>query len=634
MSVLWSKRLELFCWWRKPVESLLVLPMFCGFLAYGHVTNFNGLNPFETEWLLAYWKGSIDSAAHYLGWEFFRQAPLWQWPPGRSPNLGPIDGSGVGLTDSIPLFAFIFKPLTFWFTKPFQYFGIWVLTCFVLQAVFAWKLLTIWVKHWEHALLGTYFFCFAPIFLDRIIIHLAIAGHWVLLASLYLLLSDEFKFKRWLFVGVISALVQPYLAVIVSVLFFARLLIRFTRNHNAVDVLKYILVFCFSLFAALWSSGLFAFGFNQVQANGFGMFSSNLLSLVDPGYPNGERVPWSRFIPNPWQTETQYEGFNYIGTGVIALLIFGFLPRFVASSVKSRVTQVFVIAVFVSTSVIFGYDKLVPLVILGLVVSTVISFFFDGYPQKMRENIIIMLACLGLFVVGLSNSIYVGNYHVGNFSLPPFALQFFAVIRASGRMIWPLTFLVIAISIVLTSRFLGRLVASVALVGAIGLQAYDSIPAVAVSKSMFVREGPPDFLISPLWQEIGKRYSNILIVFPSDFPILQPVNPDFWAADYSFLWRELGIFALENDMSINAFYFMREAHLRDERASVDLRIDLHAGNIDPDTLYVFTNSHYWELLKRTHKDDDLIGILDTLPILAPGLSDCSNCDFEGFLSKG
>jgi hypothetical protein len=91
----------------------------------------------------------------------------------------------------------------------------------VLQAVFAWKLLTIWVKHWEHAVLGTYFFCFAPIFIDRMTVHLALAGHWVILAGLYLLFSPKSTFKHWIVLAVVSMLVQPYLAIICAALFFA-----------------------------------------------------------------------------------------------------------------------------------------------------------------------------------------------------------------------------------------------------------------------------------------------------------------------------------------------------------------------------------------------------------------------------
>jgi hypothetical protein len=633
VAVLRFERLKTFIWWKKPVESLLALPILCGLFSYAYVTQFQGLNPFEVDWLLTYWKGTVDSAQHYLGWEFFRQAPLLQWPPGKSPNLGPIGGSGVGLTDSLPLFAFIFKPLTFWFSRPFQYFGIWVLTCFVLQAVFAWKLLTIWIKHWEHALFGTFFFCFAPVFLDRIIMHMALAGHWIILASLFLLFKGEFKFKQWLLLGVIAALVQPYLAIISAVLFLAALSINYLRCKEVIQYLKHLFIYCISLLVSVWATGLFAFGVSQIQASGFGDYSANLLSLVDPGYPAGERYPWSQFIPNPWQGDNQYEGFNFVGTGVIVLSAVVLFLQFFRGRPISKILQICAIATLISSSTIFGPDKLLSLGLLGLVFAVILGLLIADNQKVRKEFVVVMVFFSAFFLVVLSNKIFVGDYYVGNVPMPPFILQLFSIVRASGRMVWPITFLVIAISIILTSRFLGRTVASVALVCAIGLQAYDSVAAVGVSKSMFAREDAPNFLVAPLWKDIKKRYTNISIVFPNDFPILQPSNKDFWAADYSVLWKELGVFAVNNKMSMNAFYFSREAVIKNATASAELRKVLYSGKLDQKTLYVFINSHYWNLMKSTHKKGDLIGILDTVPILAPGLSDCSQCDLTGFVPK-
>ena len=632
MSV--SGRFNFLIWWKRPAESQLVLPILSGLFSYGYITRLRGLNPFNVGWLLTYWKGTVDSAQHYLGWEFFRQAPLLQWPPGKSPNLGPMGGSGVGLTDSLPLFAFIFKPLTFWFDKPFQYFGIWVLACFVLQAVFAWKLLTVWIKSWDHALMGTFFFCFAPVFLDRIIMHLALAGHWVILASLYLLFNGAFKFKHWLFLGVIAALVQPYLAVISAILFFTALSIGCLRKKSVINSLKMLLIYCASLLAAVWATGMFAFGISQVQASGFGDYSANLLSLVDPGYPAGERYPWSRFIPNPWQGDNQYEGFNFIGTGVILLLSIIFLSQLLKGDIKTKIVQICVITALLSTSGVFGQDKVVSLGLLGLICAVAIGLIHTDNPQILKEHVVVGLSVSAFFMVGLSNRIYVGDYYLANIQLPEFVMQIFSVVRASGRMIWPITFLITAVSIVLISKFLSRILASIALLFAIGLQAYDSVPAVGVSKSMFARAGAPNFLVSPLWEEIGERYTNISIVFPNDFPILQPSNKDFWAADYSVLWKELGIFATKKKMSMNSFYFSREAIVGNANESSELRKVLYSRNLDSDTLYVFINSYYWDFIKSTRKSGDLIGILDSVPVLAPGLSSCTQCDLTGFVSKG
>ena len=51
-----------------------------------------------------------DFRLHFLGWHLYRASP-WTWPIGATPfQIWPV-GSSIGLTDSIPIFAFLFKPL-------------------------------------------------------------------------------------------------------------------------------------------------------------------------------------------------------------------------------------------------------------------------------------------------------------------------------------------------------------------------------------------------------------------------------------------------------------------------------------------------------------------------------------------
>ena len=139
-----------------------VFPILIGTFFYWYFTRLNGLDPRNVSWLLPFWHTHIDAAANYLGWEYFRSSPILQWPLGRTPSLGPGSGASISMTDSIPLMAFIFKPFTHWYHGTFQYFGIWTLTCFVLQAVASWKLLGIWVKGQFARGLGCCFFVIAP----------------------------------------------------------------------------------------------------------------------------------------------------------------------------------------------------------------------------------------------------------------------------------------------------------------------------------------------------------------------------------------------------------------------------------------------------------------------------------------
>jgi hypothetical protein len=603
----------------KPVDQWLLVPGSIGFVYYALLTRFHGLNPFDVDWMLPFWRGSIDSATHYLGWEFFRQAPLLQWPPGKSPNLGPMGGSGVALTDSLPLFAFIFKPLTFWFSQPFQYFGIWVLTCFVLQAVFAWKLLTIWVKQWEHIVLGTYFFCFAPIFIDRMTVHLALAGHWVILAGLYLLFSPKSKFKHWTLLAVVSMLVQPYLAIICAALFFAWILIALIETRAYFQVVKKLCIFIGMLFISGWSAGLFFFGLGSAQAAGFGTYSANVLAWVDPGFPWYEKALWSRYLPDQWQNTGQYEGMNYLGSGVLLLAIVALGYQLIKGTWKSRGVQVAIILSFVAAFGRSGSTQRDLVFLLGVLSAVVCSALSKHFLSNKSTTVIYVLLFTSLILIAFTYQIFIGDFLVANFTVPESIINLLSVVRTSGRMLWPVTYMLIALVIVLISRNFGREIASGFIILVILFQVFESVGAVGVTKSMFTRSGPTEVLVSPLWDILGEKYQNIAIVLPNDGPILYPTNPDFAAPEGSFLWREIGVFAVKHHMQLNSFYFSREPISQNEFEARLLRTTVNTGEYRKDTLYVFIDSNMWEIAKQKDSGSAFVEVLDSVPVLAPDL---------------
>ena len=603
----------------KPVDQWLLVPGSIGFVYYALLTRFHGLNPFDVDWMLPFWRGSIDSATHYLGWEFFRQAPLLQWPPGKSPNLGPMGGSGVALTDSLPLFALIFKPLTFWFSQPFQYFGIWVLTCFVLQAVFAWKLLTIWVKQWEHVVLGTYFFCFAPIFIDRMTVHLALAGHWVILAGLYLLFSPKSKFKHWILLAVVSMLVQPYLAIICAALFFAWVLIALIETRAYFQVVQKLCIFIGFLFISGWSAGLFFFGLGSAQAAGFGTYSANVLAWVDPGFPWYEKALWSRYLPDQWQNTGQYEGMNYLGSGVLLLVFVALGYQLIKGTWKSRGMQVAIIFSFVAAFGKSGSTQRDLVFLLGVLSAVVFSVLSKHFALNRSTTVVYVLLFTSLILIAFTYQIFIGDFLVANFTIPESIINLLSVVRTSGRMLWPVTYMLIALVIMLVSRNFRRELASGFIVLVIFFQVFESVGAVGVTKSMFTRSGPTEVLVSPLWDTLGEKYQNIAIVLPNDGPILYPTNPDFAAPEGSFLWREIGVFAVKHHMQLNSFYFSREPTSQNESEARVLRTAVNTGEYRKDTLYVFIDSNMWEIAKQNGTGSAFVEVLDSVPELAPDL---------------
>lgn len=610
----------------------LLLPCLLGFTVYALITRFRGLWPGDTEWLLPYWNSNIDSATHYLGWEFFRQAPLLQWPLGRSPNLGPGLGSSIAMTDSIPFFALIFKPLTFWFSSPFQYFGIWTLTCFVLQAVFGWKLLSLWIVDRIQLLLGTAFLVISPIFIDRLSFHFALAGHWVLIAALYLYFTEGHNYLKWLIVGCIATLVQPYLAMMVTVLYLAdvaRQSIRLRRLTYGVSlrIIGYFAV----LLATAWQSGLFVFGLSSTSALGFDTYSANGLTFVDPGHRAYFRPLWSSFVPDVMQGKGQYEGFNYLGSGLIVLSIALFASVFLRAKFRSK----FLIAVALVAVPILGpqgkpIQKIS--VLLLLVLGTVTwMFVLEKFKLDGVRTVSICVAALLLSVYSLSNRVFLGDLYVATYPIPGWFLGLVSRFRASGRALWPVTYLLS--TLIISSVFLRyKKMLAVALVSVcLIFQMVESRHAIAVTAGVFSRNGPDDPYPAPLWNVFGERFSRIDVVLPTNKPHLSPTNPDFVDREGR-LWRDLGTFALAHHLKLNSFYFARVPTVQLAQDAANLITVVETGNYRSDTLYVFIDSDMWESAKANHRATDLVGILDDIPIVAPGLADCEECDFTNFLS--
>ena len=610
----------------------LLIPIFLGIVAYGFVSGFHGLNPWETEWLLPFRNGGIDSAVHYLGWEFFRQAPLLQWPLGLSPNLGQGSGGSISMTDSLPLFAFIFKPLLLWSDKPFQYFGIWTLTCFVLQSVFGWKVLAHWVNSRTCASIATCFLLITPAFVDRFTYHFALAGHWLILSAINLYFSPNSAFWKWMLLSCVSALIQPYLSLLVLAIYVASSVSRlFGGQATKLVELKRILLILGGLLFCAYQAGTFVFGASSGSTGGFGTYSANVLSFVDPGYSSHTPELWSQSIQNQWQFEGQYEGFAFLGSGILFLSI-ALIPS-LFESIKIQYALFCCLAVIVSPRIlssISGVDQPQLTGIFGLLVLSVAIMCW----QKVRNKPIKFLPLFGTIAVvtifSFSNRVFVGNHELVNIELPESILKLVSVFRVSGRSIWVAMYLVIfAILIVMLTRF-RRIVAVPILALALVFQVAESRSAIAVNRSAYHIAGPELPFGSEIWNSFGNRYKHLFIVHPVDTPRLFafPLDPDV-NGNEGFIWRDMGVFATSNQMTLNAFYFAREPK-RAAQFAVEQSVSLVvSGEYQDDTLYVFANPDAWEYAKAHRRSTDFVGVVNGFPILAP-MCDPSNCGvFEG-----
>ena len=92
------------------------------------------ISPYNTDWLFS----QPDMATHYIGWCYFIN-DNWQFPIGLNSTYG-FDNNSIIYSDSIPIFAFIFKFFKIFLTNNFSYFSFWVFICFFFQLFFSYKL--------------------------------------------------------------------------------------------------------------------------------------------------------------------------------------------------------------------------------------------------------------------------------------------------------------------------------------------------------------------------------------------------------------------------------------------------------------------------------------------------------------
>ena len=161
----------------------------------------------------------FDWATHYFGWKYFRFEP-WQWPPGTVHGYNAPIGTAVGLTDSLPLMAYLLKPFSRWMPEDIQYLGGWELLCFALQGALAARLAGRFTADSVPRVLVAALFVLLPMLLGRVA-HAALLSHWLLLWSLLIATrphAARFRWAEWAALGGLAGMIQPYLAAMVAAL--------------------------------------------------------------------------------------------------------------------------------------------------------------------------------------------------------------------------------------------------------------------------------------------------------------------------------------------------------------------------------------------------------------------------------
>jgi len=533
-----------------------VLSLILGAIAFFLVVGPRALNPTNLAWL-----ESGDSAQHYIGWLFFRQSE-WSFPLGLNPNYGLELSSAIIFSDSNPLLAFLFKPFSSWLPPSFQYFGIWLLACFLLQAWFAQKLVGLISDSVVLRTLGAGMFLFAPPMIWRLFAHANLVGHFFIVAALYLAFVPGLKRRSlaWGITLVLAALVHAYFLAMVGLIWFADILGK--KRSAVLPTKKAILEICAIVSVtgiACWQAGYFTVGQGAV-AGGYGYYRMNLLSIFDAS-------GWSYILRDIPEARGDYEGFNYLGMGVIFLAICA-LPALLSHGAT-------------------------------------VSRAFGRFP-------ILGMLLVGLTIFAVSNKVGFGLLGF-KYPLPDQVLQAANIFRASGRMFWPVFYTILFATIFLVVRVYEKRTAALLLGLALLIQIVDThagwsgIHRKLMTEPKTAWESP---LASPFWREAASRYSRVRWIQPGNL---------------STHWLTLGAYAGTHGLATDAVYLARVPDSGLKEAQEKASEALQTGKYEVDSLYLLDSFATRQAATNGIADTDVLARIDDFIVLAPGWKNCNHC---------
>ncbi len=297
-----------------------IIAIAAGFLTLHLRLDISVINPKNLQWLMK--KGS-DWISHYYGWAFYRDLD-WAFPLGKLEDYYYPFVSSIGYTDSIPLMAVPLKLFSDFLSDDFQYIGIWMLSCFILQGIFGIKWMkALGVKNQLHLTVAGLFFIIAPI-LEFRLMHPALSAHWLVIASLYSYsrTGDLKKIVGFqLLLLFLSAWVHPYMTFMVLAL-TACVFVKTSFIDNKSLWKEFIISSAlagFLVFISWYAIGYFTLGLESNATDDFGYYCANLNTFFNP--MKVFNTDASRFLsPLPSAGNGEYEGFGYLGLGMIVLL--------------------------------------------------------------------------------------------------------------------------------------------------------------------------------------------------------------------------------------------------------------------------------------------------------------------------
>lgn len=431
--------------------------MLLGALFFAYAMDIRIINPYYSSWLM----NGYDWSQHYLGWLFFKTEP-WQFPLGKISCYNSQFGTSICYTDSIALLAIPLKLFRKLFPSEIQYFGLFFLSCFVLQGLLGFLLSGLFTKNRLIQLTAASFFIVSPVLVNRYH-HTSLCAQWVILCALWFYLKEhEGAFRKvfvsWLTLHIVTSLIHPYLEFIILFVFIAHLFkLRFIqKNINYLQLTLSIVSVSIMLMFNWWINGCFIFEKStEYSAWGFGEKNLDLLALFNP-YGSSKLLYFMKEGSVFWA-----EGYNYLGLGGI-ILLFAAVVVFLKSNTMR---------------------------------------------EQLRNYIPLLIALFLLTLIAIGNTVTVYNQILFEIQLSDRLSNLAGVFRSSGRLFWAAYYFIIYVLLYVVVKYFHRKSIPI-LIALIALQVFDNSDIDKYKKDFNPAENP---IKSSKWEVIGRGSENVVI---------------------------------------------------------------------------------------------------------------------------
>ena len=446
---------------RKRRALLFAAGALLGAVLFFLVFGLSALNPCNDSFCLG---GYIekDIQQHYAGWLFYRQSTPG-WPLGIAQGINAPDGVSVAYTDSIPLFAVLFRGFEAVLPATFQYFGLFTLLCYALQGGFGALLCGLFVNDYARPLCGAALFAASPVLLERAFRHTSLGAQFLVLAALYYYFrarrENRYAWPGLFLLNILAIGVHPYFLPMTYAVTLAMLLDHILRSRRWQGPVLYLAADLAGTVLLGWSLGLFYGNATSGGQSLYGYFGMNLNALWNPAGVNG--VDYSLFLPMQNQVGGNYDGFAYLGLGVL-------------------------LALPAAVRVIF---------------------------PRLRRHLPLCAVCAVLTLFAVSHVVTANGVTLCTLPLPASLIHLFSVFRSGGRLFWPVYYLLMLAAFVGLCRLPGRgFVVYLALL----VQLADLSPAF-LQRQQAMRQAQqqdvfPSALQSDFWEAAAGNYTHLFSV--------------------------------------------------------------------------------------------------------------------------